>query len=124
MLKKALARDSNIARTDCGASRLTKIDNGQNNTPKPDYLNGGEPEEVATSLAMQQMLEKKNTIPNEIIKKHIAYRAETPERAGNCRTLKHGKFHRGLHPQIGRRLFEQLPPLISIRCEILQGKSR
>ena len=58
-LKKALARDLRKAQTDSWASRLAKVTNGQNNAPKPDYLNGGEPNEVNTSLDMQNMLEKK-----------------------------------------------------------------
>ena len=95
-LKKALARDLRRAQTDNWASRLTKVVNGQNNTPKPDYLNGGEPEEVTTSLAMQQMLEVKNERSTEIIKKQIAGRAGRLEQAGTYSTfLNSGKFARG-----------------------------
>ena len=76
-LKKALVRDLRNVQTDDWASRLAKVTNGQHNTPKPDYLNGGEPEEVATSLDMLNMLEKKNERFTEINKKQLA------ERSGN-----------------------------------------
>ena len=98
-LKKALARDLRKAQTDNWAARLAKVTNGQNNTPKPDYLNGGEPNEVNTSLDMTQMLEKKNANFTEINKKQIADRAEKLEQAGKYRTLlNRGKFHRGWQP--------------------------
>ena len=75
-LKKALARDLRKVQTDSWASRLAKVTNGQNNAPKPDYLNGGEPNEVSTSLDMQNMLEKKNERFTEINKKQIVERGK------------------------------------------------
>ena len=54
---------------------------------------------MATSLAMQQMLEVKNERFTEIIKKQIAERADRLEQAGKYRTiLNRGKFARGWHP--------------------------
>ena len=46
--------------------------NGQYNAPKPDYLNGGEPTQIKTSMSMQNMLEKKNEAFTEINKKQFA----------------------------------------------------
>ena len=49
---------------------------------QPDYLNGGEPNEIKTSLSMQNMLEKKNEEFTEINKKQIAERGKKLEEAG------------------------------------------
>ena len=58
-MKKALARDLRKAQTDDWAARLDKVIHGQNSNPKPDYLEGAEPNEVTLSLELQQMLEKR-----------------------------------------------------------------
>ena len=98
-LKKALARDLRKTQTDNWASRLAKVTNGQNNTPKSDYLNGGEPNEVTTSLRMQNMLEEKNEKFTELNKKQIAERGKKLEEAGKYRTLlNRSKFSRGWQP--------------------------
>ena len=100
-LKKALARDVRKAQTDNWASRLAKVTNGQNNAPKPDYLNDREPNEVNTSLDMQNMLEKKNEEFTEINKKQITERGKKLEEAGKYRTLlNRGNFARGWQPKM------------------------
>ena len=86
-LKKALARDLRKAQTDNWASRLAKVTNGQNNTPTPDYLNGGEPTEVNTSLSMQNMLEEKNERFTELNKKQIAERGKQLEKSREVQNI-------------------------------------
>ena len=66
-----------------------------------DYLDGGEPEDVAYNMDMQLMLRKKNERYYEINKKQITERAVKLEAAGKYRTL----LNRGNPPRLAAELF-------------------